>query len=208
MGLFKSFNLGKRFGMNVEETMAKDLTQELTTEVASSVVLEAYMGSTGVTVWDKAVPGGASYSYTEHKLTFFDALSDAESTMLSNAGRTGGATSMVAGVKACAIMRTMPGFKGAGALNAVLGTHFFGTLDGKPIVRTTVIPENEIVLISKGSSMFDTSVIYAPYMPLFITSMQSGQDHNPLKNQKGVALQAGMKTVVKTLITKISISNA
>jgi len=208
IGLFKSFSLGKRFGINVEETMAKDLTQELTTEVASGVVMQAYLAATGNTNWDKAVPADASYSYTEHKLTFFDALAESESVMLANAGRSGGATAMVAGHKACSIMRTMPGFKTAGDLNAVLGTHFYGTLDGKPVIRTSVIPANEIILISKGTSMFDTSVVYAPYLPLFVTNMTDGGiDHNPLRNQKGVALQAGMVAPVPTLITKITIIN-
>lgn len=208
IGLFKSFSLGKRFGINVEETMAKDLTQELTTEVASGVVMQAYLNATGNTNWDKSVPVGASYSYTEHKLTFFDALSTAESVILSNAGRSGGQSTLIAGHKACAIMRTMPGFKPAGDLNAILGTHFFGTMDGKAVIRTSVIPDNEILLVSKGTSLFDTSVVYAPYMPLFVTNMTDGGiDHNPLRNQKGVALQAGMAAPVPTLITKITILN-
>ena len=207
IGLFKSFSLGKRFGINVEESMAKDLTQELTTEVASAVVSQAYMNAIGNTDWDKAIPGGASYSYTEHKLTFFDAIADAEAVILGQAGRSGGATTLIAGHKASAILRTLPGFKPAGDLNAILGTHFFGTLDGKPVLRSSVIADAEIIMVSKGSSMFDTSLVYAPYMPLFVTGMSDGIDHNPLKSQKGVALQAGMAAPVPQLITKITILN-
>lgn len=202
VGLFKSYSLGKRFGINVEETMAKDLTQELTTEVASNVVMEAYMNATGNTDWDKTAPDGISF--TEHKLTFFDALSYAESMILGNAGRSGGATALVAGHQIAATIRTLPGFKPAGDLNAVLGTHFFGTLDGKPVLRSSVVPETEMLMISKGTSMFDTSLVYAPYLPLFVTNMTDGIDHNPLKSQKGVALQAGMVAPVPTLITKIT----
>lgn len=203
VGLFKSYSLGKRFGINVEESMAKDLTQELTTEVASNLVLETYVNATGNTDWDKTAP--PSISFTEHKLTFFDALAFAESKILSNAGRSGGASALIAGHQATAIMRTLPGFKPAGDLNAVLGTHFFGTLDGRPVLRSSVVPESEILMVSKGTSMFDTSVVYAPYLPLFVTNMSDGIDHNPLKSQKGVALQAGMAAPVPTLITKITI---
>lgn len=203
VGLFKSYSLGKRFGINVEESMAKDLTQELTTEVASNLVLETYVNATGNTNWDKTAPSGISF--TEHKLTFFDALAYAESQILTNAGRSGGASALIAGHQATAIMRTLPGFKPAGDLNAVLGTHFFGTLDGRPVLRSSVVPESEILMVSKGTSMFDTSVVYAPYLPLFVTNMTDGIDHNPLKSQKGVALQAGMAAPVPTLITKITI---
>ena len=204
VGLFKSYSLGKRFGINVEETMAKDLTQELTTEVASNVVMEAYVNATGNIDWNRTAPAGISF--TEHKLTFFDALANAESTILANAGRSGGASALIAGHGASAIMRTLPGFKPAGDLNAVLGTHFFGTLDGKPVLRSSVVPDQEILMVSKGTSMFDTSVVYAPYLPLFVTNMTDGMDHNPLKSQKGVALQAGMIAPVPTLITKITIT--
>ncbi len=211
IGLFKSFSLGKRFGINVEETMARDLTQELTTEVASNVVLTAYFAATGEVDWNSKAPSGVSY--TEHKLTFFDALAGAESQILTSAGRSGGATALIASFKASAIMRTLPGFKPAGELNAILGTHFFGTLDGKPVLRSSVIPEGtnslgQVLMISKGTSMFDTSVVYAPYLPLFVTNMSDGIDHNPLKSQKGVALQAGMAAPVPTLITKIVISSS
>ena len=206
IGLFKSYSLGKRFGINVEETMAKDLTQELTTEVASNVVMEAYVNATGNIDWNKTAPAGISF--TEHKLTFFDALAYAESMILNNAGRSGGASALVAGHQATAIIRTLPGFKPAGDLNAVLGTHFFGTLDGKPVLRSSVVPDQEILMISKGTSMFDTSLVYAPYLPLFVTNMTDGIDHNPLKSQKGVALQAGMLAPVPTLITKITIVTA
>jgi len=204
VGLFKSYSLGKRFGINIEETMAKDLTQELTTEVASNVVLTAYLAATGNTDWSKAAPSGISF--TEHKLTFFDALAYAESEILSNAGRSGGASALIAGHQATALIRTLPGFKPAGDLNAVLGTHFFGTLDGRPVLRSSVMPDSEIIMVSKGTSMFDTSVVYAPYLPLFVTNMSDGIDHNPLKSQKGVALQAGMLAPVPTLITKITIT--
>jgi hypothetical protein len=203
VGLFKSYSLGKRFGINIEETMAKDLTQELTTEVASNVVMTAYLASTGNTDWSKTAPSGISF--TEHKLTFFDALAYAESEILSNAGRSGGASALIAGHQATALIRTLPGFKPAGDLNAVLGTHFFGTLDGRPVLRSSVMPDSEIIMVSKGTSMFDTSVVYAPYLPLFVTNMSDGIDHNPLKSQKGVALQAGMLAPVPTLITKITI---
>jgi hypothetical protein len=89
-----------------------------------------------------------------------------------------------------------------------MATHFFGTLDGKPVIRTLAIPEDEVLVVSKGNGMFDTAIVYAPYLPLFVTNTVEGIDHNPLKSQKGVALQAGIEVPVKTLITKVKILNA
>ena len=206
IGLFKSYSMSKRFGMNVEEVLAQDLTQELTTEVSANVVSTAYLNAVGETHWDKKTPSGISY--TEHKLTFFDAIANAESEILKNAGRLNGAPVLIVGNKVAAIIRTLPGFKPAPNVNAVLGTHFYGTLEGKVVIRSIVLPENEALLVAKGSTMFDAGLVYAPYLPLFVTDTYHGMDHNPLNGQKAVALEAAIAAPVKTLITKLVVDNA
>ena len=203
IGLFKSYQLSRRFGTDPDEMIAKDLVQELNAEASNAAVMTAYLNATGNIVWKKTPPQGVSY--TEHKLTFFDALATAEAQILSQAGRFNGGTTYLAGQTAAAIIRTMPGFRPAEVQNAVLGTHYFGDLDGKPVIRTMGIPANTIVVISKGSGFFDAPVIFSPYLPLYVTNMMSGQDHNPLKAQKAVAMQAAIDAPVKTLMTKITI---
>jgi len=198
----KAFALKQRFGLNAEELIAKDLTIELNSEISTQAVKQAYLNAIGVTQWQKTPPAGVSY--IEHQLTFMNTLAQAEAQILSNAGRLNN-TALLVGGDAAAIIRALPGFQPAPEMVATLGTHFFGTLDGKPVLRSSVVPDAEMLMISKGTSMFDTSLVYAPYLPLFVTNMTDGIDHNPLKSQKGVALQAGMIAPVPTLITKITI---
>jgi len=204
IGLFKSFELTKRFGESANESIAKDLTTELTAEVSNAVVAEAYMNATDTVTWDQTPPS-PTISYTEHKLTFFDAIANAESKILLSSGRSSSQSVLVASSAAAAIIRTLPGFIPADVTSNAAGAHFFGTLDGKPVIRSMTIPGKEILYISKGGTMFDNSIVYAPYMPLMVTQMMNGQDHNPLKSQKAVALQAGVKAVVPQMITKIVI---
>lgn len=204
IGLFKSFELTNRFGESANESIAKDLTTELTTEVSNAVVAEAYLNSVGQTVWEQTPPSTA-ISYTEHKLSFFDAIAEAESNVLQASGRSSAQSVLIASSKAAAIIRTLPGFVPAEITSSAAGAHFFGTLDGKSVIRSLTLPAKEILYVSKGGTMFDNSIIYAPYMPLMVTQMMQGQDHNPLKSQKGVALQAGIKAVVPQMITKIVI---
>ena len=203
IGLFKSYQLSKRFGTDPDEIIAKDLVQELNAETSNAAVMTAYLSAQGNIVWKKTPPQGVSY--TEHKLTFFDALAEAEAQILGQAGRFNGGTVYLAGQSAAAVIRTMPGFRPAEIQNAVLGTHYFGDLDGKPVIRTMGIPANTIVVISKGSGFFDAPVVFAPYLPLYVTNMMSGMDHNPLKAQKAVAMQAAIDAPVSTLMTKITI---
>jgi hypothetical protein len=202
--LFKNYQLEKRFGIDASDMVARELIQELNTETSNAVVAEAYMNALGQVEWDRTSPDGVSY--TEHKLTFFDAISNAEATILKNAGKFLGGSVIIAGSDVAAIIRTLPGFKSADVENAVLGTHFFGTLDGKPVIRSLTLPSNEALLLAKGASFYDTPVIYAPYMPLFVSDSYASVDHNPLKSQRVVATQAGISAPVRTLITKIVVT--
>jgi len=197
--------MSKRFGTNPDELIAKDLVTELNAELSKATIIEAYTKATGVVEWSKTPPAGVSY--TEHKLTFFDAMANAETEILNNAGRFNGSSVLVAGTSAAAVIRTMPGFIPADNLVAALGTHFFGTLDGKPVIRSIVLPTNEMLVISKGSGYFDNALVYSPYLPLFVSNAMDGQDHNPLKSQKAVATQAAITAPVYTLITKIKITD-
>jgi len=206
IGLFKSYEMSKRFGINVEEQIARDLTQELTVEVANNVVMKAYLNAQGVVTWNKQAPSGVSY--TEHKLTFFDALADAESMILNNAGRLGSQIALIAGNKAAAVIKTLPGFKPAANINAIMGTHLLGQLENRPVIRSMSIPTDEIIVVTKTNGLFDASLVYAPYLPLFVTNTMDGVDHNPLKSQKGAAISAAIEAPVPFLITKIKIENA
>ena len=154
--------MSKRFGINPEEMIAKDLVQELNAETSNNAVLTAYLNAVGTIEWNKKAPTGVSY--TEHKLTFFDALAQSESSILSNAGRMNGVSVLIAGTSAASVIRTMPGFVAEEQQNAVLGTHFFGTLDGKIVIRSMALPADEIVVVSKGGSFFDSPVVFSPYV--------------------------------------------
>ena len=158
--VFKSYQISKRFGTNPDELIAKDLVQELNAETSKAVVTKAYLSAMGELTWNKTAPDGISY--TEHKLTFFNVLAEAEAQILNNAGRFNGGTVYVVGTGAAAVIRTMPGFRPADVQNAVLGTHYYGDLDGKPVIRSMVMPTDEILVVSKGTGFFDTAVVYAP----------------------------------------------
>ena len=202
--LFKEYAISKRFGIDAQEMLAKDLVQELTTEVSNGAIMEAYLNAKGSTDWDKTAPAGVSY--TEHKTTFFDALATAESTILTNSGRFNGNSVLIAGTGAASIVRTLPGFKVADVQNAVLGTHLFGYLDGKPVIRSLSMPADEILLIAKGAAnAYDSALVHGVYLPLYVSSTYQGVDHNPLTNQSMVANQSVTKAVVSNYITKIKI---
>jgi len=206
IGLFKSYEMSRRFNINAEEVLAKDLVTELTTNLSTNVIRELYLHTPGTLEWDKQAPDGVSYM--EHLLSFSAKIAQAENTILEQSGRLGGEIVYVVGTTVAGLLRALPGFVPATDVKAALGTHFYGTLDGRPIIRSIVMPNDEMILVSKGDDVFTASVVYSPYMPLFVTDTFNGQDHNPLKSQKAAAAMVGIKSVMPNLSTKVKILNA
>ena len=206
IGLFKSYEMQKRFNINPEEVLAQDLVNELTTNISTEVVKKLYQSTPGNIVWDKTAPSGVGYM--EHLLSFTATIASAENKILEQSGRIGGDIVYVVGTSVAGVLRAMPGFIPATDVKATLGTHFYGTLDGRPVVRSIVMPADEMLVVSKGEDPFTAAVVYAPYMPLFVTDTFNGMDHNPLNAQKAAAAMAGTKAVVPTLATRITIKNA
>jgi len=205
IGLFKSFEMQRRININPEEVLAQDLVNELTTNISTDVVKKLYQSTPGTLTWDRQAPTGIGYM--EHLLSFTATLAEAENKILEQSGRIGSEIVYVVGTGVAGLMRAMAGFVPAQDVKATLGTHFYGTLDGRPVVRSTVLPANEMIVVSKGEDPFTAAVVYAPYMPLFVTDTFHGMDHNPLNAQKAAAAMAGSKAVVPTLATRIIVKN-
>ncbi len=205
VGMLQSFALRKRFGLVAEDELARDIIGEINAEIGGDLIRKMAASAVGETTWDKEAP--ANSSYYEHKMTLKDSIADAEGVIVANAGR-GTVSVMIAGVKACAIMSTLPGFEKISDGQSV-GPHIFGRLDGVVVVRvpeTALVPANVIIPIWKGVSPFEAPAVYTPYMPLAITSTLPMS--NPLVSQKAAAVWAGVDVLVKNFITKLTISNA
>lgn len=185
--------------------LAQDLVNELTSEISKALVIEAAGNVGGNLTWSKKSPQGVGYM--EHLLSLSAVLAEGENAILDQSGRLGTNLVYLVGTQAAAVFKTLPGFKVVGDIKATLGTHLFGIIEGRPVVRSIDIASNEIILVSKGDDMFNAALFYAPYMPLFVTSAMEGQDHNPLKTQKAAAAMAGIKTVAPALLSKIIITD-
>jgi len=205
IGLFKSYEMSKRFNIDSEEVLAKDLVGELTTNISTAGIVELYTNTKGTLTWDKKAPTGVSYM--EHLLSFQATIAEAENAILEQSGRIGGDIVYVVGTSVAGLIRSLPGFVPATDVKASLGTHLYGTLDGRPVVRSIVMPKGEMLLVTKDDDFFTSPLVISPYMPLFVTDTFQGMDHNPLASQKAAASMTGIKSVVPTLATKVRIEN-
>lgn len=198
LGLFKGFSMKKRFNQISEDEMVNDLSSEMTAEIGNQLIDRLYRASQGVTTWNKKPDAGVAYA--EHKLSFMDAIEDAGNVILNNAGR-GQVNVIIAGVGVCAVLSNMPNFQRSNISG--VGPHVFGIYNGNvTVIRCPMLPANEALLVYKGTGYFDAPVVYAPYMPLFITNTMP-VPNNPLKTQAIAAVWTGMKVVVGSFITKL-----
>lgn len=204
IGLEQSYALRRRFGMAAEDEVASDLIASINSEIVGTTVMKLRAGAQGNTPWSKNPP--AAVSYIDHKMTLKDALSTAESVILANSGR-GTISVLIAGREASAIIGTLPGFTKI-ADGTQIGPHIFGSLDGTTVVRIpngAVLPANEILCIYNSGSPFESAAVYAPYMPLVVTTaMPTGV--NPLMSQKAAAVWAAVDLLVPQFVTKITIT--
>jgi len=204
LGMLKSYSLRKRFGQIAEDDIAVDLTNAINEEVLGDMIRKQAAAMVGNTNWSKTPP--SQVSYFEHKQTFKDALADAESVMVGNAGR-GTISYMVAGKNACAVMSTLPGWVKIYDGTSISGAHIYGTLDGVPVIRVplaTVLNANYIILGFKTSSIFEAPAVFSPYMPLTVTGMLPMA--NPINSQRAAAMMAACDILIANFMTKLTIT--
>jgi len=202
-GLLQEFSFSKRFGKMADDEVAKDLTSEMTRILNTAGIQRLYRNARGVSTWYKRPP--SHISYAEHKLTFVDAVATAEAVLTTNAGR-GTISRMIAGSIAATTLRTLPGFRPVeGGLNHQVG--LYGYLDGVPVIRAAkVMPDKEILCIYKGAGYFESPLVYAPYMPLFVGNTLP-VTNNPMRSQRMACVWAGMKSVIGQYVTRLVIND-
>lgn len=205
MGLFQQFALRKQFGDSALDEMTLDLTREINAEIGGDFIRAYSANAVGTTTFDKTIPVGAAYSEEQHRRAYALRMADAESTMISNAGR-GTIKVMIVGREHAAIVRGLDGFNLLSDGNS-LGAHIFGTYKGVTYIR---VPE-QALLDSKagiglytGAGALESAGVYAPFMPLTVSNW-SVEKPNPLMDQKAAATMAGIKVVVPAYATKFNI---
>jgi len=202
VGLFKTWSMKKRFGIDAEDDMIADLTNEMVSEIGTQIIRELIKGSSTTQLWYEEPPDAISWA--SHIVTLKSAISQAERQILDQAGR-GVVNQIIAGPNACARLSEVPGFQRSGIVLGG-GPEMYGTLDGVNVIRATQINTNKIYCIYKGTTKFDTPVVYAPYMPLYVSKVDNHGIDNPVKRHAVAACWAGIKQVMGQFVTSITVT--
>lgn len=193
-GLFKSWALQKRFGISAEEELATDLVNALNAEILGDLIRKMRNRLAGYVTWDATTPSGTSYF--EHKQSFKDALAGVEKKIVERSKR-GAISFIIAGSKVASVIRTLFGWEMVYDGKGIFTAHLFGNLDGIPVIRVVdpaILPEDEAIVGYKGVSEFEAPAVFAPYMPITVTSVLPTV--HPLVTQRAAASWSAVEVLV------------
>jgi hypothetical protein len=190
-------------GLKVEAQMSAAVASEIQFEIDRHILTQLHnMAGAGVNSWDATLPSGVSW--TEHKLSFVDAIIELDAFIFRATDRVM-ANWLVCGVQGMALLATHPQFDPAPHKNEVDGITFIGTLLGKyKVYADPHADPTEYLLGYKGDNWMRTGYIFAPWLLLYRTPTIMLDDFT---NRAAWASQFGKKPVNSRYYAKGNIQN-
>jgi len=203
-GLVTDFTLQKRFGRAMDVEVSNDLKAEINAEVGSAAI-QNMMGKVTTNVNHQTSSLPANTSAYEHRMMFRDAITNASTSIFNTAGK-GRVSYMICGSTIYTVVANQPGFKALSTGNEI-GPHVAGMLDDITIIKapgTSLVGANVALCGYRGANWFESGVVYAPYLPLFVTgTVNIG---SALQNAQGAAHAAAIETVVPEFLCTITLT--
>ena len=207
IGLLKKFELMKRFGERAVDEEINTLSNELIMEIGQTAIQRINAQAVGKRTFD--CKPSDYYSIREKLQGLKFAFSKSEGNIIDNAG-IGQISNYICGAEAYAVVQNLEGFTDLNV--TATGPHIAGTLDNKPVIRVPKLPgstpmglkANEILCEYKGPGSFDAGCVFAPYMPIVVTSNLLPMN-NPMIEQGVAASWSAIEVVVPAYTTKVEL---
>lgn len=190
--------------VNAENVVSTAIANQLQWEIDREIIedLRRQAGA-GMVIWDARVPDNAHISFTEHKLSFFDAITTASNFIYRATNRVK-ANWILCGIQAANILETLPMFSASAANKAeVDGVSMLGTLGRYKVYVDPHFPIDEALMGYKGNDFVRTGYIFAPWILLYSTPLVVLDDFIA---RKGFSSQYGKKVVNSKFYAKIKIN--
>ena len=191
-------------GQNAEAQLTAAISSELTFEVDRLIIADLFrIAGAGQVTWDAAPPTG-DISYTEHKLTILDTLSEAGLFMQRATNRVR-PNWVLGGLQFCSVVENLPNFVAENADKAETdGVIKLGKLGRYTIYSDPHIALDEFLVGYKGNDWLRTGYIYAPWLLLYTTPTTILDD---MVARKGFMTMFGQKVVNNKFYVKGNITN-
>jgi len=190
-------------GLKAEGQLASAISSEIQFEIDRNILGGLWnVAGAGNNTWNATTPAGVSF--TEHKLSFVDAINELSMFVYRATNRVM-ANWVVTGVQGAAILMNHPMFDPALSKAEVDGVTLLGTLNGqyKVYVDPHAAPD-EYLVGYKGNNWLRTGFIFAPWLLLYSTQTIALDD---MTFRKGFASSYGKKVVNSKFYARGKITN-
>jgi hypothetical protein len=165
-----AFDLKGDYGYDIDaETIAyfsAEIAHEIDGEIMDDLKAMAKSNTTKIADWDSTAPTGVSRA--DHDDAFWNNIIKGGNLIFQRIKR-GRASFVIAGVTVCNTIEAMRKFVPSGF--DATGPHICGTVNNVPVIKNPFFADDEYVVGYKGTSLFDSGYIYAPYMPVTVIDM-------------------------------------
>lgn len=189
--------------VNAENVVSTAIANQLQWEIDREIIedLRRQAGA-GVVVWDARIPADSHISFTEHKLSFYDAITTASNFIYRATNRVK-ANWILCGIQAANVLETLPQFQAANGSKAeVDGVSLLGSLGRYKVYVDPHYPISEALIGYNGKDFVRAGYIFAPWILLYSTPLVILDDFIA---RKGFASQYGKKMVNSKFYAKILI---
>lgn len=164
------------------------------------------VASAGNVNWPQTMPSDFEGSDREWRMTIYDAIIDANNLIYKKRYRN--ATWIVADPDTCSLLEKLDGFteiKPEWSGTAGQGIERFGILRNRfQVYKDPWATPGRMLLGHKGTTMFETGYVYAPYVPLYTTP--AFMDPNDLTPRRAVMSRYARKAVITDLYATVTLT--
>ena len=194
-------------GLSAESELLAVLGDEIRREIDRRIINHLWRVASGGNVnWSSAIGAGYNGTQREWDMTLYDAILDANTLIYKKRYRD--ATWILADPDTCTRLAKLDGFtevKPEWSGGASRGVERFGIINNRfQVYKDAWGTPNQMLLGHKGSNMFETGYIYAPYVPLYTTPVL--MDPNDMVPRRAVMSRFARKPVVTDLYATVTIT--
>ena len=197
-----AYDLKMSQGIDIDQALLEAISAEIKHEVDGEIMNDIYLQAGLSSTWDMTRPDYISQK--EHRETFISEISSASNQIFQETRRAVG-NYLIVGKKGADVLESLgePRYKSA-SVGTLAGPHFAGTLDNKwKVFKNPFYAENQYLIGYKGDLFLDAGYVYAPYLPVFATSLLMMED---FVGRRGFATSYGKRMLNNAVFVKGTIT--
>lgn len=198
-----AYDLKMSQGVDIDQSLLEAASAQIKHEIDGEIMNDIYLQAGLSSSWDIDRPD--YISQREHRMSFISEMSAASNQIFQETRRAVG-NYIITGKRGADVLESIgaPRYESAD-IGTVNGPHFAGTLDNKwKVYKNPYYGEEDYLVGYKGDLFLDAGYVYAPYLPVFATSLLMMED---FVGRRGFATSYGKRMLNNIVFVKGQITS-